>query len=159
MTILTTDLCDQHEDAVQVLTPIFRDYGGRRGYGGEVATVRCFEDNSRVREALSEAGSGRILVVDGGGSMRCALLGDNLADLALSNDWSGLLVYGCVRDCDALGLVDIGVKALNTHPRRSVKRGDGERDVAVTMAGVTIRPGNWLYADADGVVLAESRLV
>ncbi len=154
MTILTTDLADRHGDDLRILTPIFSDYGGRRAFGGEIVTVRCFEDNSLVRDALAEQGGGRVLVIDGGGSMRCALVGDQMATLARDNGWSGLLVYGCVRDAAELAAIDLGIKALNVHPRRSVKRGEGERDVPVTLAGAMIRPGERLYADADGVVIA-----
>ena len=154
----TADICDEHGDALRVLSPMFQDYGGRIDFAGPVSTVKLFEDNSRVREAVSEPGEGRVLVVDGGGSMRCALLGDNLAAMAVENGWQGVLVYGCVRDAAEIGTMDLGVKALNTHPRKSVKRGLGERDVPVTFAGETIRPGDWLYADRDGVVLAAGAL-
>jgi len=158
MAIKTTDLCDRHEERLRVLAPLFGDYGGRHGFAGSVATVQVFEDNSRVREALEEAGEGRVLVVDGGGSLRCALLGDQLAAKARDNGWSGVVVYGCVRDAADLADLDIGIKALNTHPCRSVKRGEGERDVAVTFAGVTLRSGEWLCADADGIVVAAEPL-
>jgi regulator of ribonuclease activity A len=159
MTIATTDLCDEHGDELRILTPIFSDYGGRPDFSGEVVTVRCFEDNSLVRDALDEPGEHRVLVVDGGGSMRCALLGDRMASLARDHGWSGVLVYGCVRDSQELSVIDLGIKALNVHPRRSVKLGAGERDVAVTLAGATLRPGDWLYADPDGVVVAERPLI
>lgn len=158
MAIKTTDLCDEHEARLRVLAPLFGDYGGRHGFAGSVATVKVFEDNTRVREALEEAGEGRVLVVDGGGSLRCALLGDQLAAKARDNGWSGVVVYGCVRDAADLADLDIGIKALNTHPCRSQKRGGGERDVAVTFAGVTLCSGEWLCADADGIVVAESAL-
>ena len=158
MTTPTTDLCDTHEDRLRILTPIFSDYGGRRSFSGSVVTVKTFEDNSLVRETLGESGEGRVLVVVGGGSLRCALLGDNLAAMARDNGWSGIVVYGCVRDSGEIRELDIGVKALNVHPRRSEKRGEGERDVAVTFAGVTIRAGEWLCADEDGGVVAETPL-
>ena len=158
MTSKTADLCDEHEAQLRILTPMFQDYGGRGAFAGPVATVKLFEDNSRVREALGEPGAGRVLVVDGGGSMRCALLGDNLAAMGVSNGWAGVVVYGCIRDSEEIGAMDIGVKALNTHPCKSVKRGLGERDVPVTFAGVTIQPGDWLYADGDGIVVADAEL-
>ncbi|WP_440995287.1 ribonuclease E activity regulator RraA [Arhodomonas sp. SL1] len=158
MTTPTTDLCDAHEERLRILTPIFMDYGGRRSFSGPVVTVKAFEDNSLVRETLAENGDGRVLVVDGGGSLRCALVGDNLAALARDNGWSGVVVYGCIRDSGEIRELDIGVKALNVHPRRSEKRGEGERDVPVTFAGVTIAPGDWLYADEDGVVVADEAL-
>lgn len=158
MTLKTTDLCDEHSDHLRIVSPLFRCYGRRRRFSGPVSTVKVFEDNSLVREALEEPGEGRVLVVDGGGSMRCALLGDNLAELGRSNGWSGALVYGCVRDSAELAQIDFGVKALNTHPLKSVKKGVGERDVPVTFAGVTFHPGHWLYADEDGVIVASDAI-
>jgi len=158
MTTPVTDLCDAHGDAVQVAGPMFDDYGGRRRFEGPATTVRCFEDNALVRETLEMAGDGGVLVVDGGGSMRCALLGDNLAAMAVSNGWSAIVVYGCVRDTAAIGALDLGVRALNRHPRKSVKRGEGERDVGVVVAGVTVEPRNWVYADEDGLIVSETRL-
>lgn len=153
-----TDLCDAHGDAVEVAGPMFADYGGRVRFAGPATTVSCFEDNSLVRDTLQEAGEGGVLVVDGGGSMRCALLGDNLGEMAVSNGWAGILVYGCVRDTAALRALALGVRALNVHPRKSIKQGAGERNTAVTVAGVTIEPGNWVYADEDGVIVSEDRL-
>lgn len=158
MGIRTADICDEHEDKLRILTPIFTSYGAVRAFAGIVATAKVFEDNSRVREALEESGDGRVLVVDGGGSLRCALLGDNLAELGRRNGWAGVVVYGCIRDSADIAGIDIGVKALSTHPRRSVKKGAGERDVSVTFAGATLDPGDWLCADEDGIVLAERRL-
>jgi regulator of ribonuclease activity A len=150
----TTDLCDAHPEALAVATPVFRSFGGRRRFAGAIATVRCFEDNSLVRERLDEPGGGRVLVVDGGGSFRCALLGDQLGALGVRNGWNGVVVWGCVRDTEALAAMDLGVLALAAHPLKSVKRGQGEREVALNFAGVTFRPGQMLYADADGVVVA-----
>ena len=158
MSLRTTDLCDAYPERVQPLTPLFHDYGGRRLWHGEIATVKVFEDNSRVREALEEAGRGRVLVVDGGGSMRCALVGDRIGAMAAGNGWAGVLVYGCIRDSVELAGIDLGVKALNTHPQRSLKKGVGERDVSVTFAGVTLSAGEWLYADEDGVIVADGEL-
>ncbi len=153
----TTDLCDAHPQ-VQTAEPIFRHFGGLRRFAGPVATAICLEDNSRVREAVSEPGQGRVLVVDGGGSVRCALLGDLLADKAVSNGWAGVIVNGCVRDSARLGELQLGVLALATHPRRSEKRGHGERDVGVRFAGVTFHPGDWVYADEDGLLVSGERL-
>ena len=158
MALKTTDLCDDHEGRVTVLAPVFQDYGGHRSWQGRICPARVFEDNSKVRERLLEPGEGRVLVVDGGGSLRCALFGDMMAELARDNGWAGLLIYGCVRDAVELGEVAIGVKALNTHPCRSEKRGVGELDVPVTFAGATIEPGQWLYADPDGVVISPTPL-
>lgn len=160
--LATTDLCDAYSDeadaALRVATPMFRSFGGRQRFGGVVTTLKLFEDNVLVRNALSEDSDGGVLVVDGGGSMRCALLGDRLAELGRDHGWSGVLVYGCVRDSAELAGIDLGVQALNTHPRKSVKKGSGERNVSVTFAGITIQPGDWLYADEDGVVVAAKAL-
>jgi regulator of ribonuclease activity A len=156
--VSTADLCDTHGDAVSVADPGFVDLGGRDGFGGVIATVRVFEDNVLVRAALEEAGVGRVLVVDGGGSRRCALLGDMLAATAIERGWSGVIVNGCVRDASALGGLPLGVKALGTDPRRSAKEGGGERGEPVTFAGVTFVPGCFVYADIDGIVVSEHRL-
>jgi len=154
----TTDLCDAYGEAVAVLSPLFQDYGGVHTWSGPISTLRVFEDNALVRRAFEEPGAGRVLVVDGGGSMRCALVGDQLAELARGNGWAGVLVYGCVRDAEELAAIAFGVKALNTHPRRSIKQGAGERDVPITFGGVTLSPGQWLYADPDGVVTSATPL-
>lgn len=158
MSYKTTDLCDDHSDELRIASPMFQDYGGRKLFHGPATTVKVFEDNSLVRGALEEPGEGKVLVVDGGGSMRCALLGDQLAELGQKNGWAGVIVYGCIRDSADIAGIDIGVKGLNTHPLKSVKRGIGERDVPVSFAGITIRPGDYIYADEDGVVVAESAL-
>jgi len=152
----TADLCDQHGDHIAVAAPIFRAYGTRARFAGTVATLECFEDNSLVRTMLEEAGAGRVLVVDGRGSLRCALVGGNLAVLAHRNGWSGIVVHGCVRDAAELRQVDVGILALATNPRRSEKRGAGQRDVAVAFAGVAFRPGAWVCADEDGLVVADA---
>ncbi len=158
MAIKTTDLCDDFSEKLTVMAPIFGDYGGRHGFSGLVETVKTFEDNSRVRELLETPGEGRVLVVDGAGSLRCALVGDMLAAKARDSGWSGIVVYGCIRDAADLADLDIGIKALNTHPHKSEKRGDGEVGVAVTFAGVTVRPGQWLCADRDGIVISDEPL-
>ncbi|HKH77425.1 MAG TPA: ribonuclease E activity regulator RraA [Rubrobacteraceae bacterium] len=134
---------------------MFRNFGGERSFHGPVATVRVFEDNVLVREALSEAGRGRVLVVDGAGSVRCALVGDMLARLAHENGWAGLVVNGAIRDSDELPSVPVGLKALAASPRRSKKSGAGERDAPVAFAGVTFEPGQPLYADPDGIVVVD----
>ncbi len=153
----TTDLCDAHP-GVQVAEPVLRHFGGRKRFAGQVATVLCIEDNSKVREAVGEPGQGRVLVVDGGASSQCALLGDLLAEKAVANGWSGIVVNGCVRDSARLGQLELGVMALATHPRRSEKRGHGDRDVPVRFAGVTFHPGDYLYADEDGLIVSGSAL-
>ncbi len=159
MAIKTTDLCDEHAEAVTVMAPLFGDYGGRHGFAGLIQTVKTFEDNAQVREVLDTPGEGRVLVIDGAGSLRCALVGDQMAAKARDNGWSGLLVYGCVRDSADLANLDIGIKALNTHPCRSQKDNPGEVGVAVTFAGVTLTPGQWLCADRDGILVANEPLV
>jgi regulator of ribonuclease activity A len=151
----TADLCDRHGEAAAVCHPVFQGLGGRRAFAGPCATVKCHEDNSRVAEALAEPGQGRVLVVDGGGSLRCALLGDRLARVAVDNGWAGVVVNGCVRDSAVLAGLDLGVRALAAHPRRSEKRGEGAREVTVRFAGVTFRPGALMACDADGVVVIE----
>ncbi|MBH04224.1 MAG: ribonuclease activity regulator protein RraA [Xanthomonadales bacterium] len=153
-----TDLCDKYSDDLQILDPVFTDFGGRLDFAGPVSTVKCFEDNSLVRLALEEPGEGRVLVIDGGGSERCALLGDNLAQLAIDNEWAGILVFGCIRDSADISQMDVAVKAVNTHPKKSFKKNQGERDVPVRFGGVNFMPGDWLYADLDGVVLADGEL-
>lgn len=158
MTFATADVCDAHDEGVAVAEPLFRDYGGARRFAGEIATVKTFEDNAVVRIALEQPGGGRVLVVDGGGSTRCALLGDRLAELARSNGWAGVVVNGAVRDVEALASLPIGVKALASCPRRSAKAGTGVAGIEVEFAGVTFRPGGWLYADADGIVVARAEL-
>ena len=154
----TADLCDAHGDAVQVCEPTFQAYGGRRAFHGPVSTVRCFEDNSRVKEAVEEPGRGRVLVVDGGGSRRRALLGDKLGEAAVRNGWAGVIIHGCLRDSAELGRMDLGIRALGTMPLRSDKRGEGERDVPVRFAGVTFRPGEYVYVDEDGVIVSANAL-
>lgn len=154
----TTDLCDEHGDALRVLQPLYRDFGQRRAFHGRVRTLRVFEDNALVRAALETPGKGEVLVIDGGGSMRVALVGGNLGKLAETNGWAGIVVHGAVRDASELVVCDVGVKALGTIPKKGAKAGAGERDVAVTFAGVTIAPGDWLYADDDGIVVSEGAL-
>lgn len=152
------DICDDFIDEIAVLEPLFRDFGGRRKFCGEIVTIKCFEDNSLVRDQVRSEGHGRILVVDGGGSLRHALLGDLLAARAVENGWHGLLINGCVRDVEILEDMDLGVKALNSHPVKTEKRGEGQLDVPVTIAGAHIHPGQYLYADKNGIVVAARKL-
>ena len=154
----TADLYDEHGESLRIPDPIFRDFGGRTDFSGPVSTLKVFEDNTLVRAALEEPGEGRVLVVDGGGSMRCALVGDNLAVLGRDNGWAGIVVYGCIRDAAPISGIDIGLKAMATNPRKSVKRDEGQRDIALRFAGVTIEPGDYLYADSDGIAVAERKL-
>jgi regulator of ribonuclease activity A len=155
----TPDLCDEFGDEVQVAEPVFRDFGGVRRFAGLIETLRVQDDNALVRKTLREAGQGRVLVIDGGASLRCALLGGNLAKLAWANGWSGVIVNGCIRDCSEIAATAIGVKALHTSPRRSAKTGAGQRDVSLRFAGVSFRPGAYLYSDEDGLIVAERDLL
>ncbi|HEX7804166.1 MAG TPA: ribonuclease E activity regulator RraA [Pseudoxanthomonas sp.] len=157
MSWTTPDLCDNHPE-VAVADPVFRDYGGNPAFCGRIVTIDCFEDNSRVRDLVATDGRGKVLVVQGGGSLRRSLLGDMLAERAVANGWSGLLINGCVRDVEALAKLPLGVKALAAFPVKTEKRGAGEVDVAVTFAGVTFLPGQWLYADGNGVIVANEEL-
>lgn len=152
----TCDLCDLHkaDDTVRVLPPVFRDFGGRHRFAGPVFTVKCHEDNSLVKAAVDAPGLGRVLVVDGGGSLRKALVGGNLGAAAARNGWAGVVVDGAVRDVAELAACDVGIKALAAMPMPTVKRNAGESEVAVQVQGVWIRPGDWLYADADGVLVS-----
>jgi len=159
MEFKTTDLSDAHPGKLQIAEPLFRDFGARIAFQGPIATIKTHEDNSLVRAALEEPGKGHVLVVDGGGSLRCALLGDQLAALGHRNGWSGVVVYGCVRDVSDLAEIELGVKALAPHPLKSEKRNSGQRDVVVRFAGVTFVPGQFLYADADGIVVSNGSLI
>lgn len=163
MSFQTTDLCDANEEAIsagrlRVLAPMLRHYGGRKRFAGPATTLKLFEDNSFVRKMLEQPGYGRVLVVEGAGSLRCALLGDQLAEMAVRNTWAGVIVHGCIRDSLAIGALDLGVMALATHPQKSVKRNVGEIDVAVSFGGVRVLPGEWIYADEDGVLISDSAL-
>lgn len=163
MSFTTPDLCDANEAAIghtlRVVAPMFKAYGCRARFSGRIHTLKIFEDNSLVREALGQPGQGKVLVVDGGGSMRCALVGDQLAILAKKNGWEGIVVYGCIRDSGDINQLDIGVRAINTHPQKSIKKGVGDVDIAVTFGGVTFNPGEYLYADEDGVLVSSRPLL
>lgn len=154
----TADLCDDHDDEVTVLDGVFRSLGGRDQMAGTAVTLKIFEDNSLVREAVAEDGHGKVLVIDAGGSRRRAVVGDQLAAKAAANGWSGVLVYGVVRDRAILAETDLAVHALGTNPRKTEKRGLGDRDVPVTFCGATIRPGDWICGDLDGVLVADRPL-
>ena len=159
MTVATADLYDRFADRLQVMSPGLRSYGGSAACAGPIATVKVHEDNVLVRAALEGAGDGRVLVVDGGGSLRCALVGDVLARFGVDNGWAGIVVNGCIRDSAAIASMPIGVWALATIPAKSVKRGEGQADIAVRFGDVVFRPGEWLYADSDGIVVASDKLV
>lgn len=157
-TFSTADLSDGHPDA-QVAEGALRDFGGIRAFHGPAVTLKVFEDNALVRELLEEPGFGRVLIVDGGGSMRCALLGGNLAQLALENGWAGVVINGCVRDTAEVRALAVGVKALGTSPRKPEKGlHAGHRDRRVRFAGVTFETGLWIYADGDGLLVSDRRL-
>ncbi|SOE55207.1 regulator of ribonuclease activity A [Burkholderia sp. OK233] len=163
MSFATADLCDAHEDqlvlgTLRVLEPVFHLFSRAECFSGEAVTLKVFEDNALVRATLEEKGAGRVLVVDGGGSLRCALVGGNLAQIAEQNGWAGIVLNGCVRDALELNEVNVGVAALTTCPRRGQKLGTGERDVPVQLPGALVRPGEWIYADIDGVLVASAPL-
>lgn len=158
MSLKTADLSDQNEENVAIAEPVFADFGGKIMFHGKIRTIKLFEDNSLVRAMVSTASEGDVLVVDGGGSMRCALLGGNLAALAASNGWSGIVIFGCIRDSEEIGTEDLGVKALGTHPKKTPKNGVGEQDVVVRFADVSFEPGHYLYADEDGMLVSADKL-
>jgi len=157
LSFATCDLCDAHKSdssgRFQVLPPVFRDFGGTPKFSGSIVTIKCFEDNSLVKAAVDSPGEGRVLVVDGGSSLRRALLGGNLAAAAAKNGWSGVVIDGCVRDVAELAQCSTGIRALAAMPLPTDKRQEGQRDVVVQIQGVWIRPGDWLYADEDGMVV------
>lgn len=158
----TCDFCDAFKNdasgVFRVLPPVFRDFGGVHRFAGPVVTVKCFEDNTLVKAAVDTAGGGRVLVVDGGGSLRRALLGGNLGQAAARNGWAGVVIDGCVRDVAELAQQPVGIRALAAMPLPTEKRQEGQRDVPVQIQGVWVRPGDWVYADADGIVVSASAL-
>ena len=158
MSFSTADLYDEHAAEVQVALPGFIDYGARKRFSGPLTTLKLYEDNSLVAAALGEPGDGRVLVVDGGASMRCALVGDRLAQLASDNHWAGIIVSGCIRDVAVIATIDIGLKALGSNPCKSVKRNTGERDTVVSFSGVSFTPGAHVYADEDGILISARSL-
>lgn len=159
----TCDLCDAHKNDTdgdfRVLPPVFKDYGKHLKFAGQVSTVKCFEDNTLVKAAVDSPGHGRVLVVDGGASLRRALVGGNLGKAAAKNGWAGVIVDGCVRDSAELSECDVGIRALGLMPLPTEKRNEGQTDVPVQVQGVWVRPGDWLYADEDGVVVASKALI
>lgn len=164
MTFSTCDICDNNEDQLAngqlaVIPPIFMRFGLSHQFCGPAVTLKVFEDNGMVRSALEMPGNGQVLVIDGGGSFRCALVGGNLAKLAENNGWAGIIVHGCIRDIEEINLCNIGVRALAPMPLRSIKKGGGERDLRIMIAGITIHPGDWIYADVDGVLVAKQPLL
>ena len=163
MSFATCDLCDANEDklangVLHVLPPIFASFGKVSAFAGPAKTLKVFEDNVLVRATLETPGNGQVLVVDGGGSLRCALVGGNLAQLAEKNGWAGILVNGCVRDTAELNASAVGIRALAAHPQRSFRKGAGDADLKVGIAGVAVYPGDWIYADVDGVLVSRVQL-
>ena len=165
VSFVTCDLLDEHpEKQLQVMSlsldgKSFKSYGARKSFAGKVVTVKCFEDNSRVKELLATDGTGKVLVVDGGASMRCALMGDMIAETAVKHHWNGVVIYGCVRDVDAIAELDLGVHALAAIPQKSNRKGIGEVDASLYFGGVTINSGDYIYADNNGIVIAKEKLV
>lgn len=153
MPVSTADLYDERGEELQSVPVQFRSFGLRAAFQGPIRTVRCLEDNALVKTALSAPGAGSVLVVDGGGSLATALMGDVIAELAVSNGWAGVVIHGAIRDRVAIDRLDLGVKALGTNPRKSAKTGAGERDVELTFGGVTFRVGAQLYSDEDGILV------
>ena len=159
MEFATADLCDDFAQEVTCLTPLFQHYGTKSAFAGEVVTLKLHEDNTLVREVLNEDGKGKVLVVDGGGSLRCALVGDRLAQKAIDNGWEGVVVYGCIRDSKVINAMNVGIKALNTCPVKSIKRNVGLKNETVHFAGVIIQPGQFIYADEDGILVSDRFLL
>ena len=159
MSIKTTDLCDENEDEVQIAEPVFKDLGGLKAFGGEIVTVKVHEDNVLVRGILETEGAGRVLVVEGGGSTACALIGDQVAQIACDNGWAGIVVNGYIRDSVEVASIGVGLKALGVLPKRSKKEGKGVQGVIVCFAGLVFSPGMYLYADEDGVLIADRDLL
>ncbi|MCB1615142.1 MAG: ribonuclease E activity regulator RraA [Pseudomonadales bacterium] len=158
MTISTPDLCDEYPDEVRVLEPVMHNFGGKKAFGGEIVTIKCHEDNSLVKEQAGKPGHGKVLVVDGGASRRKALLGDMIAENAVKNGWEGFIIYGCIRDVDAIAALNLGVQALGAIPLKTEKRGIGDLNVSVTFGGLTFNPGDFVYADNNGVIVSSKKL-
>lgn len=155
----TADLYDRFGEDLRVCAPLYRDFGGRIAFAGTAVTVKCFEDNSRIKEALDEPGAGRVLVADCGGSLRCAMLGDMIAERAVAQGWAGVILDGCVRDVLRLAELDLGIKAIAATPRKSNRRGEGQRDIPVQIGGVLVHPGDAVRCDRDGIVVAAPELL
>ncbi len=159
MNISTPDLCDAYPDLIRIVEPVFKNYGGKAAFGGEIVTVKCFEDNSRVKENAGKPGKGKVMVVDGGGSLKKALLGDLIAEAALNNGWEGFIIYGCIRDVEPISAMNIGVKALNSIPLKTQRKGEGENNVQITFGGVTFNAGEYAYSDSTGIIVSSEPLI
>lgn len=159
-TFTTADLCDAYSELehFQIAEPVFKTYGANTAFCGQITTIKVFEDNVLIRKTLEQKVENRVLVVDGGGSHRCALLGGDLAQLAHDNGWQGIVIYGCIRDTVEISGIAIGIRALHSHPLKSRKRGVGDKDILVAFAGVNFKKNHYLYADADGMIVSETML-
>lgn len=155
---ITPDICDKYQDKVTLLNLQLQNYGQKAAFFGEIVTVRCYHDNSKVREVLSQNGKGKVLVVDGHGSCQKALLGDQLAILAIENEWEGIVVFGAIRDVAQMSQMELGIQALGTSPFKTEKRGAGEVNVTLTMQNQMVQPKHYLYADWNGVLIAKEAL-
>jgi regulator of ribonuclease activity A len=156
--IITADLCDLFERQIRVAQPLFRSFGEVNSFYGPISTVSVLDDNVLVKEKLKEKVDGKVLVVDGKASTRCALMGDNLARLASENGWAGVIINGCIRDVDEINKISIGIRAVATCPKKSIKKGEGQLNVPVSFAGVTFTPGHYVYVDSDGIIISENDL-
>lgn len=154
----TADLWDEHHEHLSCVAPIFHSFGNKKEFSGKITTLKLFEDNSFVRKQLESNGKGKVLVIDGAASLRCALVGDKLANLAMVNKWEGILVNGCIRDSYLINQMDIAIKAINTSPVKSVKRNIGEMNISVHFSGVSFIPGQFVYSDNDGILISEKLL-
>ena len=155
----TTDLYDEHLEELQVAAPIFKDFGRKTKFCGQVVTLKAFEDNTYLKASFETDGKGKVLVVDSAGSLRAAMMGDVMAALGASNGWEGVIINGCIRDSADVGKVNIGVKALATIPRKTVKRDQGTLNIPLSFAEVTFNPGEYIYADEDGIVISKKKLI
>jgi regulator of ribonuclease activity A len=155
----TADLWDEHHEHLSCVEPIFYSFGKKKAFSGKITTLKLFEDNSFVRKQLESNGKGKVLVVDGGASLRCALVGDKLAELAITNKWEGIIVNGCIRDSYLINQMDIAIKAINTSPVKSIKRNIGKMNISVNFSGVTFIPGQFVYSDNDGVLISKKSLL
>lgn len=157
---VTCDLCDEHSDNLQIVEPLFKDYGARKVFSGEIVTVKCFEDNSVVKHQLQkEDGKGKVLVVDGGGSLRHALMGDMIAEGAVNNGWEGVIIFGAIRDVDEIAVLDLGVKACGCIPIKSVRKDRGDLNILVKFGSAEFKPGEYVYADNNGIIVSPTKLL
>ena len=157
MTLSTCDISDKLHPNVQYLEPVYKNYGLKKSFSGRIVTVKCFEDNSLVEQALNTHGKGSVLVIDAGGSMKCAMLGDKRSSDAIRNGWEGIIIYGLIRDSVAINLMPIGIRALGVCPLKSVKKGIGKRNINVSFSNVKFNPKEYIYADEDGVIVTENK--